>query len=219
MAVQPGAAFSSPPTVYIADHDTTPQQVVRNDTTNILIKTLQNKRAKEEAKRKQARAAGAARGGGEPAHGGWQVVVACVLAAACIPAVAVRAAVATAELALSLLPAQRPHLPLAVTNTSRPCCCPRPADKGKRPVEEAEGSRPAKRPAAAAGDGAGPSGAAGGGSSVPDPAQAGFSKLGLQMKTIKDLQNVLKAWNLTVSGKKDDLIQRILDHQQRARGG
>ncbi|EFN58792.1 hypothetical protein CHLNCDRAFT_140569 [Chlorella variabilis] len=149
VAVQPGAAFSSPPTVYIADHDTTPQQVVRNDTTNILIKTLQNKRAKEEAKRKQARA----------------------------------------------------------------------ADKGKRPVEEAEGSRPAKRPAAAAGDGAGPSGAAGGGSSVPDPAQAGFSKLGLQMKTIKDLQNVLKAWNLTVSGKKDDLIQRILDHQQRARGG
>lgn len=40
----------------------------------------------------------------------------------------------------------------------------------------------------------------------------------LQAKTIKDLQNVLKAWNLPVSGKKDDLISRILDHQQRSRG-
>ena len=39
----------------------------------------------------------------------------------------------------------------------------------------------------------------------------------MQAKTIKDLQNVLKAWNLPVSGKKEDLITRILDHQQRAR--
>lgn len=59
MAVQPGAAFQVAPTPYIADHDTTPQQVVRMDPTNILIRTLQNKRAKEEAKRKQAKAAGA----------------------------------------------------------------------------------------------------------------------------------------------------------------
>lgn len=29
---------------------------------------------------------------------------------------------------------------------------------------------------------------------------------------------MLKAWNLTVSGKKDDLIQRVLDHQRDARG-
>lgn len=62
-------------------------------------------------------------------------------------------------------------------------------------------------------------GCGGGGGSVPDPASAGFTRLGLVQKTIKDLQNVLKAWNLPVSGKKDDLIQRILDHQRGARAG
>jgi hypothetical protein len=53
---------------------------------------------------------------------------------------------------------------------------------------------------------------------VPDPSSSNFSRLVLVAKTIKDLQNVLKAWNLPVSGKKDDLIQRILDHQSGARG-
>lgn len=57
MTVQPGAAFVAPPP-YIADHDTAPQQVVKNDDTSILIRTLQNKAAKQEAKRKQAKAAG-----------------------------------------------------------------------------------------------------------------------------------------------------------------
>ena len=96
-------------------------------------------------------------------------------------------------------------------------------------MEEAEGGRAAKRPAAAAaagGEGTGPSGASVGGGggagagvgSVPDPSSSNFSRLGLVAKTIKDLQNVLKAWNLPVSGKKDDLIQRILDHQSGARG-
>lgn len=95
-----------------------------------------------------------------------------------------------------------------------------PADKGKRPVEEGDAGRPAKRPAGGSDAGAGPSSAAGGaGGGVPDPASANFARLGLVQKTIKDLQNVLKAWNLPVSGKKDDLIQRILDHQRSARGG
>ncbi|PRW56014.1 SAP domain-containing [Chlorella sorokiniana] len=152
VAVQPGAAFTAPPPAYIADHDTAPQQVVKNDQTSVLIRTLQNKKAKEEAKRKQTKA----------------------------------------------------------------------ADKGKRPAAAAAddgegGGRASKRPAAAAaGDGAGPSGAAG--SSVPDPGQSSFTRLGLVQKTIKELQNVLKAWNLPVSGKKDDLIQRILDHQKSAKG-
>ena len=53
---------------------------------------------------------------------------------------------------------------------------------------------------------------------MPPPAQAHYSKLGLQAKTIKDLQNILKAWNLPVSGKKDDLITRILDCQAVHRG-
>ena len=63
VAVQPGAAFSAPPPAYIADHDTAPQQVVRNDPTSVLIRTLQNKKAKEDAKRKQSKAAGAGAGG------------------------------------------------------------------------------------------------------------------------------------------------------------
>lgn len=83
-------------------------------------------------------------------------------------------------------------------------------------MEDAEGSRPAKRPSAAAADGVGPSGASAG---VPDPAQSSFTKLGLQPRTIKELQTVLKAWNLPVSGKKDDLIQRLLDHQRSVQGG
>ncbi|KAL4443058.1 hypothetical protein ABPG77_008549 [Micractinium sp. CCAP 211/92] len=154
VAVQPGAAFCAPPVLYIADHDTAPQQVVKNDTTSHLVRTLQNKKMKEEAKRKHSRT----------------------------------------------------------------------ADKGKRPVEEADGGRPAKRPAGGGDSGAGPSsaagsGAGGAGSGVPDAASASFTRLGLVQKTIKDLQNVLKAWNLPVSGKKDDLIQRILDHQRSARGG
>lgn len=149
VAVQPGAAFSAPPALYIADHDTAPQQVVKNDTTSHLVRTLQNKKLKEEAKRKG-----------------------------------------------------------------------KAADKGKRPVEEGEGGRPAKRPAAGDG-GPGPSNAAGGsgGASVPDPATSSFNRLGLLSRTIKELQHVLKAWNLTVSGKKDDLIQRILDHQRSAHSG
>lgn len=79
-----------------------------------------------------------------------------------------------------------------------PCC----ADKGKRPAAAAAddgegGGRASKRPAAAAaGDGAGPSGT--GGSSVPDPGQSSFTRLGLVQRTIKELQNVLKAWNLPV---------------------
>lgn len=60
VALQPGAAFCAPPVLYIADHDTTPQQVVKNDTTSHLVRTLQNKKMKEEAKRKQSKAAGAA---------------------------------------------------------------------------------------------------------------------------------------------------------------
>lgn len=83
-------------------------------------------------------------------------------------------------------------------------------------MDDTEGGRPVKRPSVGAGDGVGPSG---GGAGVPDPAQSSFTKLGLQPRTIKELQTVLKAWNLPVSGKKDDLIQRILDRQRAVQGG
>lgn len=48
---------------------------------------------------------------------------------------------------------------------------------------------------------------------IPEPSQSSYSKLGLQTKTIKELQGILKAWGLPVSGKKDDLVMRILDQQ------
>lgn len=105
---------------------------------------------------------------------------------------------------------------------TQPWPSPPPPDKGKRPADEAEGSgRSSKRPAhdvvgpsgsGAAGDGTGSSGAA-----VPPPGESSFTRLGLQAKTIKDLQTILRAWNLAISGKKDDLIARVLEHQAGAR--
>eukprot|EP00887_Chlorella_sp_A99_P001386 scaffold8.g1386.t1 len=154
VSIQPGAVFSAPPAPYIADHDTAPpvHQVVRSDPTSLLIRTLHTKKAKEEAKRKQAKA----------------------------------------------------------------------ADKGKRPADDGEGGRSAKRPAHDAagpsGGGAGPSGAGPGtAAGLPPPTQTHYTKLGLQSKTIKELQAILKSWNLAVSGKKDDLIARIFDHQNQHR--
>ncbi|GAB4820663.1 hypothetical protein N2152v2_007709 [Parachlorella kessleri] len=145
--IQPGAAFTAPPTPYIAAHDTAPpeNQVVRTDPTSILIRALQSRKAKEDAKKKA-----------------------------------------------------------------------KAADKGKRPIEDGgEVGRASKRAA----DGAGPSNAAAvAGPSVPAPSEAQFTKLGLQAKTIKDLQIVLKAWNLATGGKKEDLINRILDKQSRSKG-
>lgn len=45
------------------------RQVVNNDQTSVLIRTLQNKKAKEEAKRKQSKAAGAVAGEGRSCGG------------------------------------------------------------------------------------------------------------------------------------------------------
>lgn len=118
------------------------------------------------------------------------------------------------------------------------------ADKGKRPAEDADaggaGSSRAKRSTAAVAE-AGPSTtAAGAGTSataaagpsrsgsvvaatsgdgmpplVSPPNETSFTRLGLQAKTIKELQVILKGWGLPVSGKKDDLITRLLEHQAR----
>lgn len=50
-----------PPAPYIADHDTAPpeHQVVKSDPTSLLIRSLQSKRSKDEAKRRATKAAGA----------------------------------------------------------------------------------------------------------------------------------------------------------------
>jgi hypothetical protein len=114
------------------------------------------------------------------------------------------------------------------------------ADKGKRPAEEADaggaGSSRAKRTTAAVAEtgpsttaaGAGTSATAAAGPSrsgsvvgdgvsplVLPPNETSFTRLGLQAKTIKELQVILKGWGLPVSGKKDDLITRLLEHQAR----
>lgn len=54
----PGSAFSSTPVTYIADHDTAPPpgQVITTDPASLLLRTLQSRKAREEAKRKPTRA-------------------------------------------------------------------------------------------------------------------------------------------------------------------
>jgi hypothetical protein len=155
-SVQPGSAFVSAPVPYIAAHNTAPppNQVVKTDPTSLLIKSLQSRKAKEEAPKKK---------------------------------------------------------------TSR-----QPADKGKRPAEGAaagEGSKPAKKGPAADASGAGPSNAsAQAGTSILPANETSYTLELLLKKTIKDLQAILKAWSLPISGKKDDLASRIFDKQEEAQG-
>lgn len=47
----------------------------------------------------------------------------------------------------------------------------------------------------------------------PKPHESHFSTSTLQSKTIKDLQAILKSWGLNISGRKDELITRILSRQ------
>lgn len=117
------------------------------------------------------------------------------------------------------------------------------SDKGKRKLEEEEPERIAPlakaSASAAASDGVGPSSAgpatssrlaiaprkSGGsrsqtedGASPPSsPRSSQFTRVALAARTIRDMQVILKAWALPVSGKKDDLINRILETQRSAR--
>ncbi|KAG7669385.1 hypothetical protein Ndes2526B_g05704 [Nannochloris sp. 'desiccata'] len=95
-----------------------------------------------------------------------------------------------------------------------------PADKGKRPAEGAadgEGSKPAKKGTGASD--AGPSNApAQAGPSTLPPAETEYTIELLSKKTIKDLQAILKAWSIPISGKKDDLVHRIFEEQERSQG-
>ncbi|KAG2426910.1 hypothetical protein HXX76_012697 [Chlamydomonas incerta] len=85
---------------------------------------------------------------------------------------------------------------------------------GKRAHEpSAEGSeeRPAKKKAAGAG-GSGPAVTAPAGKPVLPVAS--FTAEQLKAKTIPQLKELLKARGLAVSGAKDELIRRIVDHQR-----
>lgn len=155
--VQPGAVFSSPPAVYVADHNTAPppDQIIKLDPTGALVRSLQSRKAREGAGKRATK-----------------------------------------------------------------------IDKGKRPAEDppatTEGQNSAKRPGLAVSSGAlGPSSSARAeppSSSLPGPAQSEFASGQLKNKTIKDLQAILRAWGLPVSGKKDDLISRLLEKQTAAQG-
>lgn len=137
--VQAGAIFTTQPIAFVADYDTSPPegQVIKTDPTSLLIRNLQNRKAKEEAKKKQKAA-------------------------------------------------------------------------GKRPAEEADAGRQVKRGGAtgapAGEEAAGPSGAA------PSPSSK-YTRASLQSKNVKDLQAILRTLGLTISGKKEDLIARILDQK------
>lgn len=57
MAVQPGSLFAAPPAAYVADHDTAPpeDQVIKTDPTSLLIRALQSRKAKEDARKGTAK--------------------------------------------------------------------------------------------------------------------------------------------------------------------
>jgi hypothetical protein len=95
-----------------------------------------------------------------------------------------------------------------------------PADKGKRQAEGAadgEASKSAKRGPGASGSGPSTASAQAGPSSLP-PSETEYSIELLSKKTIKDLQAILKAWSLPISGKKDDLVRRIFEEQEKFQG-
>lgn len=101
----------------------------------------------------------------------------------------------------------------------------RASDRGKRPAEgpaEGDPGNAAKRGPGVSGAGpsnaAGPSTSAAAGPSIPQPAEADYNRLRLQSKTVKDLQAILKAWGLPISGKKEDLVVRIMEKQEAAQG-
>jgi SAP domain len=86
--------------------------------------------------------------------------------------------------------------------------------KGKRPLEHAEPT--GRKKMAIAPNLAGPSGAGGAGPSGVDTKRT-FTQEELKAKTVKDLQDILKARGMPVSGKKDALMQRMIDFQRRQR--
>ncbi|KAL6773904.1 hypothetical protein ACKKBG_A22985 [Auxenochlorella protothecoides x Auxenochlorella symbiontica] len=107
------------------------------------------------------------------------------------------------------------------------------ADKGKRQLDDGPDApgRGAKRAHEGA-EGAGPSASRAAGGSplfqpstvtpvggLPSPSEAKFSRLALQAWTLRQLQTLLKAWALPSSGKKDDLVARILRAQAAAGDG
>lgn len=63
-SLQPGAAFSSAPALYIADHDTAPPegQVIKTDPSSLLIASMQPRKAKDDAKKKAAARSAADKG-------------------------------------------------------------------------------------------------------------------------------------------------------------
>jgi hypothetical protein len=84
------------------------------------------------------------------------------------------------------------------------------ADRGKRAAEGGAAGRAPKRAAAGAspsGGGAGPSGSGGAGPSAPPAAPDAAV---LRGKTVKELQELLKARGLPTSGRKDDLVARLV---------
>lgn len=123
-------------------------------------------------------------------------------------------------------PENRPVKRAAEGSAARPRSAPGGGAGGSGSGVGASGSgagTPGSR-AGASGSGTGASGSGAGSGratsspSVPPAAQSRYTKLSLQAKTIRDLQAIMKAWALPVSGKKDDLIMRILDCQRAQRG-
>lgn len=93
--------------------------------------------------------------------------------------------------------------------------------KGKRPLNAADRlQQPAVKQArvadAAAGPGPPPAPPASA-SAGPQQRATSFTLDELNKKTVKDLQDLLRARSLQTAGRKDELVRRLLDYQRRQR--
>lgn len=148
-SIQPGALFLNQPATLIADYSTAPpaDQIIKTDPTSLLIRTLQTRKAREEAKRRKGKRA--APDGGD---------------------------------------ANKPQTKRANS-------------KSAATLETATTAQ------------AGPSTNDGAAAPAAANETSNYSRAQLASKTVKDLQAILKTLGCPTSGRKDDLIDRILEKQ------
>jgi hypothetical protein len=189
ISLQPGAVFSSAPIVYVAHHDTAPppSQIVKTDPTSTLIRSLQSRKPQAENIRKKQAAKDKDKGK-RPADSD-------------LPS--------SSRAQKRGSGATKTTTDATVANNNRTTAGGTALDStapGPSRASKAVLSSSTTTITTTTNNNRGSVG-------IPEPSQGNYSKLGLQTKTIRELQGILKAWGLAVSGKKDDLIMRILDQQ------
>jgi hypothetical protein len=187
ISLQPGAVFSSAPIIYVAHHDTAPppSQIVKTDPTSTLIRSLQSRKPQAESSRKKQAAKDKDKGK-RPAD---------------------------SDLPSSSRAQKRGSGATKTTTDATVANNNRTTAGGTALDSTAPGPSRASKAVPSSTTNTTNNINNRGSVGIPEPSRGNYSKLGLQTKTIKELQGILKAWGLAVSGKKDDLAMRILDHQ------